>query len=229
MITIGASGPPARSMKRLTMAGSCILPPTMTSVPLSGPCSYATRELTERTSASARVTALHMYFSRQGSLPDPPRRYALRRGRLVTSRQGSLPAKHHLNYVCFSNGLLRKTIQLERRQVKLRIASGDHVGEDAAGSRRVLEAVAAEPGDRVEALDVARRANDRVVIRRHLVEARPCVRHRGIGECGQALHGHFDHLRQEIPPHGNVESRRLVRIAHPKEQAAALAVVIERG
>jgi hypothetical protein len=37
MITIGASGPPARSMKRFTIAGSCMLPPTMTSVPLSGP------------------------------------------------------------------------------------------------------------------------------------------------------------------------------------------------
>src|SRR6187401_2722924 len=46
MMTIGASGPPARSMNRLTIAGSCMLRPTITSVPLSGPCTAADKDAT---------------------------------------------------------------------------------------------------------------------------------------------------------------------------------------
>ena len=60
-----------------------------------------------------------------------------------------------LNDVGFAGCLTRReAIELERRDIELRIPAGDQIGKDPSRRRRVLEAVAAESGDGVEPLDV---------------------------------------------------------------------------
>ena len=48
---------------------------------------------------------------------------------------------------------MREALEREGRQIEPRIAAGDDVGENAAGGRRMLKAVAAEAVDQEEAVD----------------------------------------------------------------------------
>ena len=79
------------------------------------------------------------------------------------------------------------------------IAAEHHVGQHTSRGGRLLEAMAAEPGDAVEAVD-AERADDRIVIGRHLVETRPRVCDRGIDKCRQPARRHFGDLGDEQSP-----------------------------
>src|SRR5204863_9470235 len=61
----------------------------------------------------------------------------------------------------------------KRPQIEAGIAPGDHIGENAAGSRRMLKAVAAEAVDQKQPVHAVGGADNRVAVRRHLVEACP--------------------------------------------------------
>src|SRR5260221_3634841 len=92
----------------------------------------------------------------------------------------------------------------------------------------MLEAVAAEAVDQEKAVDARGRADDRIRVRRDLVETGPGVRYRGFRKRRKAPDVDVDHLRQKIPLHGHVERRRLVPVAHAEQQPRALAVKVER-
>ncbi len=65
------------------------------------------------------------------------------------------------------------------------------------------------------------------MVRRHLVESGPGVRHRRVAERRQPPDRHVDHSGQEVPLHRDVEPRVFVGIAHAEQQPPALAVKVE--
>src|SRR5262249_32576810 len=121
-----------------------------------------------------------------------------------------------------------ETLRGKRRQIEPWIASGNHVGEQPARSRRVLKAVPAEAIDPKQPLQTRRGSDDRVAIGRHLVEARPRMRDRRVAQRWQPLYGHVDHLRKKVPLHRGLKRRRLAALAHAEQQAGALAMKIKR-
>src|SRR5436190_10575974 len=102
-----------------------------------------------------------------------------------------------------------KTSEREWGEIRSGVAADDEVCEYPAGGRRMLEAMAAETVDQKQSLHFRYGADDRVCVRRHLVEAGPRVRDGCVGERGQAFHGDFGHLVQKIPAHRCIERRRL--------------------
>src|SRR5262245_19450843 len=72
MTTIGASDPPARSMKRFTIRSSCMFPPTTTSAPLVGPtsaaCSSGAILITKAAARRIEVTLAETMFYVSSSL-----------------------------------------------------------------------------------------------------------------------------------------------------------------
>src|SRR5687767_12955888 len=82
-----------------------------------------------------------------------------------TATASSDVSRNDLDDVPFAPGqALREAIERKRPDIEVRVLAGDQIREDPAGGRRVLEAVAAEAGDREEAVDVTRRPDDRVVV-----------------------------------------------------------------
>src|SRR5256885_4629524 len=118
---------------------------------------------------------------------------------------------------------------LERKclEVDAGIAADDQVRQNAAGGWRVLKAVTAEAVDEEEPTHSGDRSDDRVAVRRHLVQACPRMRNRRGLERRQALHGNLGDLRKKIPSNRRVERGRLARIAHSKQETGALAMEIE--
>src|SRR5262245_36760296 len=61
----------------------------------------------------------------------------------------------------------------KRSEIDLGIAAGDHVREHTSRRGRVLEAVAAEPVDQEQTVDVLSGPDDRIRVRRYFVQAGP--------------------------------------------------------
>jgi hypothetical protein len=78
--------------------------------------------------------------------------------------------------------MVGETLQGEGRQIQAWIASGNDVGQDASGRRRVLEAVSAEAGDQEVARQIGGGADDGIRVRRHFVQPGPRVGDRRLGQ-----------------------------------------------
>ena len=94
----------------------------------------------------------------------------------------------------------RKSFRAERRDIKqARLPFEDQFGHDAAGRGRVHDAVTAKAVGEVEAADVGRRADDRVMVGRHLVESGPSAARIDLrfGEAGHTRGGVRENLLDE--------------------------------
>src|SRR5437016_1448835 len=67
---------------------------------------------------------------------------------------GAADGLHHVPFSGDDAG--RESVRRERREIELRVAAGDDVGQNAAGGGRMLEAVAAEAVDQKEPGALAR-------------------------------------------------------------------------
>src|SRR5206468_6420401 len=67
----------------------------------------------------------------------------------------------------------RKPLDRKRGELEAGIASDDQIGQDPAGRRRVLKAVAAEPVDHEQAGNSRNRPDNRGGVRRYFVQSRP--------------------------------------------------------
>jgi len=91
------------------------------------------------------------------------------------------------------------------------------------------EAVPGEPGRVEESSGCGRLADQRVVVRCHLVQAGPAVRDAHVEQRGRAV---LDRLGQPGQPPVvplEPEPRALVRVGHPEQDPRALTVQVERG
>ena len=94
----------------------------------------------------------------------------------------------------------RESLRAERRNIEqARLTFKDQFGDDAAGRGRVHDAVTAEAVGEVEAADVGRRADDRVMVGRHLVESGPSAARIDLrfGEAGHTRGGVRENLLDE--------------------------------
>src|SRR5206468_11896852 len=115
----------------------------------------------------------------------------------------------------------------ERRDIERRPAIDDQLGDGLARRGRVHDPVPGESGRAEESLDARDRADDRMLVRRVLVEAGPTRLDVGPLEDREAVERTLDERRQEIPVHGDIEAGTIGRIGHPYEHAARLPVEIE--
>ena len=82
--------------------------------------------------------------------------------------------------------------------------------------RRLHEPVAAEPGRAPEALQLRHRTEDRLVVGRRLVQARPRRLDPGPGQRRRSVLGLLEHLLQEVPVDVGDVTGRLVPVAHAR-------------
>src|SRR5204863_342224 len=101
----------------------------------------------------------------------------------------------------------RESIEPERGHVDARRLTADELRDYFARSRRVHEPVPGEAGRADEAGYLVDRAEDRMVIRSVLVEARPSGLHGGLLERRQPRESGLDNGREEVPVDGVVEAR----------------------
>ena len=138
-------------------------------------------------------------------------------------RRSAHGASHHVVFA----GAERAPPQ--RRDVdRVRGAVEDLLGDGEASSRAMHQPVAAESRARVEILEGGEPADDRLMVGRHLIEARPLVRDCRFREQGQPLHRgrHVDFTPRLV--HARVEPGRFVVLRHAGEDRAAFVVEIER-
>src|SRR5262245_7875019 len=126
-------------------------------------------------------------------------------------------------------GLDQKLVALEALDRKLGDVDGalavqDEACDHLAYGRRVHEAVPAEAVRALEALEAGHRSQDRVVVGRGLVEARPPGTVLRFFERRNALHGEREHEIAELEIDVRVEGRRLLFVGLADQDAARLAV-----
>ena len=70
---------------------------------------------------------------------------------------------------------------------------------------------------------------NRLIVRRHLVQSRPLGDDLRVGEERKSLHRVLDMVQPPVGVDARVESRRLVAVGHSRENAVALAMEIQRS
>src|SRR6185503_17139264 len=93
----------------------------------------------------------------------------------------------------------------------------------------MLKAVTAEPGHNEQTFNRLRRADDRHGVRGHLVKPSPRVHNPGVSEDRQPIDCCSCDLLEKLPTDSEVVACRLVRIGHPKKNACAFTMKIERA
>src|SRR5712692_6414098 len=141
--------------------------------------------------------------------------------------RASSPALDHVSF--FDQGALGEPVVSERRDVDLRRLIQEQLGEQQRRSRRLHESMAAEPRCAPEALQLSDRPEDRLVVGRRFIEARPRRLHAGARERRGSSSGLREHLLEELPVDVFNEARRLFAVAHADQDAIALRVEVQRG
>src|SRR5215218_889687 len=114
-----------------------------------------------------------------------------------------------------------------RGEVEARALAEDLLCDGAAHSRRLHEAVAAEAAGRVHA--VGDRAEDRVRVRRHVVEPGPRVLDRGFRRAGIAVMEARQAVGEERFVHDLFEPPARLRVDHRQHEPLAAAAEVEAG
>src|SRR5262249_43936185 len=121
----------------------------------------------------------------------------------------------------------REPVERERGEVEGGVAIHDELGDGLTSRGRVHEAVPAEPGTAHVPGKGRDASDDRMFVRRVLVEARPAGLHSGLLEWWHAVERALHDRRQEVPVDRVVEAGGVRRIGHAHEHAAGLAMEIE--
>src|SRR5262245_20560779 len=117
-----------------------------------------------------------------------------------------LDERHHLD----RGGSAPEALEIERRDVHGARPSVRHqLGHELSGDWSVHEAVAAEAGDHVEAVEPRDHAQDSHLVRRHLIEPGPGPHDRRVREGGNPPHRTLGHRRHQVQIRGGVERARL--------------------
>src|SRR5439155_957934 len=106
-------------------------------------------------------------------------------------------------------------------------ARGSDLREQVPDRRRLLEAVAGKTASTPKALEAIDRTQDRLMVRRHLVQARPRRLDSGRGEPWRPTVDHLGHGVEDSPVDVRVEARLFIAHSHSEQQAVAFRMEIE--